>query len=74
MSQIDRITFDPQICSGRPTIRGLRVRVRDVLELLASGASREEILEDYPMLEALDISAVLEYAALQNGHIILRVA
>ncbi len=69
-----RITVDPAICGGRPCIRGLRVRVTDVLELLASGASREEILEDYPYLEAEDIQASLEFAARQLDHRILRVA
>jgi len=52
----------------------LRIRVRDVLDLLAAGASREEILEDYPILEAGDIVAALEYAARQSDHPILRVA
>ncbi|WJR67127.1 DUF433 domain-containing protein [Neorhizobium sp. CSC1952] len=74
MSELHRITFDPQICSGRPIIRGLRIRVKDILELLASGASQDEILEDYPMLEAEDIVAALEYAARQSDHIVLRVA
>lgn len=58
----NRITIDPEICGGRPCIRGLRVRVEDVLELLASGASNDEILEDYPYLEAEDIVAVLQFA------------
>lgn len=74
MSELHRISVDPEICSGRPTIRGLRVRVKDILELLAAGASHEEILEDYPYLEALDIVAVLEFAARQADHTILRVA
>ncbi|UIK07024.1 DUF433 domain-containing protein [Neorhizobium galegae] len=74
MSELHRITFDPHICSGRPTIRGLRIRVKDVLELLASGATHEEILEDYPLLEAPDIVAALEYAARQSDHTVLRVA
>jgi uncharacterized protein (DUF433 family) len=52
----------------------LRIRVKDVLDLLASGASREEILEDYPLLEAADIAAVLEFAARQSDHPVLRVA
>ncbi len=69
-----RITVDPNVCGGRPCIRGLRVRVSDVLELLASGASREEILEDYPYLEPDDIQAVLELAARQFDHPVLRVA
>lgn len=74
MSELHRITVDPQICAGRPTIRGLRIRVKHVLELLAAGASPEEVLEDYPMLESLDFNAVLEYAARQSYHVVLRVA
>ena len=50
MSQLHRITIDPSICGGKPCIRGLRVRVKDLLELLAAGVSREEILQDYPYL------------------------
>ena len=74
MSEIHRITFDPNICAGRPSIRGIRIRVKDILELLASGASHEEILDDYPLLEASDIVAALEYAAKQSDHLVLRVA
>ncbi len=48
MSEIDRITTEADLCGGRPCIRGLRVRVTDVLDLLAAGATREEILEDLP--------------------------
>ena len=70
----DRITVDPAVCGGRPCIRGLRIRVRDVLDLLAAGATRDEILEDYPYLEPDDITAVLEFAARQNDHPILRSA
>ena len=70
----ERITIDTQICGGRPCIRGQRVRVTDVLDLLAAGASREEILADYPYLENADITAVLEFAARQADHSILRVA
>lgn len=73
MSELQRITVDPQQCGGRPCIRSLRIRVKDVLDLLASGASHDEILEDYPLLEAADIAAVLEFAARQNDHPILRV-
>ena len=71
---LDRITVDPEKCGGRPCIRGLRIRVRDILDLLAAGATREEILADYPFLEAGDISAALEYAARQSDHPVLRVA
>ena len=73
MSALHRITIRPEQCGGRPCIRGLRVRVKDILDLLASGASREEILADYPYLEPGDISAALEYAAKQTDHPVLRV-
>lgn len=74
MSQLHRITVDPEQCGGRPTLRNLRIRVRDVLDLLAAGADRDEILQDYPMLEAEDIAAALEFAARQSDHPVLRVA
>ena len=74
LGYLDRITTEPGKCGGRPCIRGLRVRVRDVLELLAAGASHEEILNDYPCLEAADITACLEFAAVQSDHALLRVA
>ena len=74
MSEMHRITVDPEQCGGRPCIRSLRIRVKDVLHLLASGAAPEEILSDYPLLEAGDITAVLEYAARQSDHPVLRVA
>jgi uncharacterized protein (DUF433 family) len=74
MSELHRITVDPGQCGGRPCIRGLRVRVKDVLDLLAAGASREEILADYPYLEAEDITAALEFAARQSDHPVLLTA
>jgi uncharacterized protein (DUF433 family) len=74
MSELHRITVDPTICGGRPTIRSLRVRVKDVLDLLAAGADQAEILSDYPYLEAGDIVAVLEFAAKQSDHPVLRSA
>lgn len=58
----ERITIDPAICHGKPTIRGLRYPVELILDLLASGMSFDEILEDYPDLEREDISAVLGFA------------
>lgn len=64
---LDRITIEEGKCGGRPCIRGMRIRVQDVLELLAAGASHEEILADYPYLEADDIRASLVYAAAQAG-------
>lgn len=74
MTQLHRITVDTTVCGGRPTIRGLRIRVKDVLELLAAGADRAEILADYPYLEADDITAVLEFASRQSDHPVLRSA
>lgn len=74
MPHIDRITIDPQQCGGRPCIRGLRVRVADILGLLAAGATREEVLADYPYLQAEDISAALEYATRQADHMVVKAA
>lgn len=74
MNPSERITIEPGKCGGRPCIRGLRIRVKDVLALLAAGASHQEILEDYPDLEEADILAALSYAAQQSDHMILRVA
>ena len=68
MSNLHRITVNAQQCGGRPCIRGMRVRVKDVLDLLASGATRGEILQDYPYLEDEDITAALEFAARQSDH------
>ena len=67
----ERITFDPDQCGGRPCIRGMRIRVKDVLDLLASGVPQEEILEDFPYLEAEDIAACLQYAAAESDHPVL---
>jgi uncharacterized protein (DUF433 family) len=71
MSLLERVTVDPEVVHGRPAVRGTRVRVTDVLSLLASGASEAEILADYPYLEADDIKACLEYAAAQADHAVL---
>lgn len=60
---MDRITFIPGLCGGRPTIRGMRIRVSDILEMLAQGVSEAEILGDFPDLEASDIRACLHFAA-----------
>ena len=67
----DRIAIEPGKCGGRPCIRGMRIRVTDILGLLSAGATHREILEDYPMLEEDDILAALEYAAAQTGPAIL---
>ncbi len=74
MSAIDRITIDPAVCGGRPCIRGIRMRVKDVLDLLAAGATHDEILEDYSYLDPEDITAALEFAARQSDHPVLRSA
>ncbi len=60
---LNRITMNPQQCGGKPCIRGMRIRVSDVLELLANGLSAEEILEEMPDLEAEDVQASLLFAA-----------
>jgi uncharacterized protein (DUF433 family) len=73
-SHLDRITVDPEIFNGRPCIRGLRVRVKDILDMLAGGASRAEIIEDFPYLEEDDIAAALEYAARHVDHPVIRPA
>jgi uncharacterized protein (DUF433 family) len=69
--RLQRITIDAGKCGGRPCIRGLRIRVTDILELLAAGASFEEILRDYSFLERDDILAALDYAAHQTDHVVL---
>lgn len=60
---LDRITLNPEIRSGKPVIRGTRITVTDILEYLAGGMSQEEILADFPDLEADDIRAALTFAA-----------
>jgi len=64
----ERITIDPDLCNGRPTVRGKRISVQTVLELLGAGDSREEILDQYPSLEPADIDACLAFAANLMGH------
>jgi uncharacterized protein (DUF433 family) len=69
---LDRITFDKDILTGKPIIRGMRISVDMILELLAKGTTTEEILEDYPQLEADDLRAALLYAHyLVSGETIL---
>jgi uncharacterized protein (DUF433 family) len=67
-SQLSRITVNPEICGGRPCIRNLRMRVSDILDLLAAGETREGVLDDYPYLQDEDITAALEYASLAAAH------
>ena len=64
---LSRITIDANQCGGRPCIRGMRIRVQDVLDMLAGGASHEDILTDFPYLEPDDIRASLASAAASIG-------
>ena len=72
VERLKRITVEDGKCGGRPCIRGLRIRVSDVLELVGNSASFEEILEDYPSLEREDLLAAMDYAAHQADHVILQ--
>jgi uncharacterized protein (DUF433 family) len=74
MSQLHRITFNPNQCGGKPCIRGMRIRVKDVLEMLGSGMTEAQILEDFPYLEREDIQASCEYAAQYVGHSVVKLA
>ncbi|MBC6612288.1 DUF433 domain-containing protein [Hymenobacter sp. BT507] len=64
----DRITIDPDLCNGKPTIRGMRLTVQTVLEFLAAGDSSEDILEEYPFLELADVQACLHFALETVAH------
>jgi len=68
---LSRITTNPQQCGGRPCVRGMRVRVSDVLDLFAAGLSAEEILQELPYLEPEDLQACLQYAAREINHPVL---
>ncbi|HEY0947109.1 MAG TPA: DUF433 domain-containing protein [Opitutaceae bacterium] len=74
MSLLERITIDPEVCGGKPCIRGMRIRVKDVLEMLGSGMTEADILEEFPYLEANDIRAAQLYAARLTDHPVLRSA
>lgn len=65
---MDRITVDPEKCGGRPCIRGMRIRVSDVLDLLANGLSPEQIVEEMPDLELEDVRASLRFASRRLDH------
>lgn len=64
----ERITVDPEQCGGRPCVRGLRIRVQDVLDLLANGLTPEQVLEELPDLETEDIRACLRFASRRLDH------
>jgi uncharacterized protein (DUF433 family) len=68
---IDRITINPEQCGGRPCIRGMRIRVIDVLDLFAADLSAEQILEEMPDLEMEDLQAALQYATRRLDHPVL---
>jgi uncharacterized protein (DUF433 family) len=71
---LSRITVEPGKCGGKPCIRGKRMRVSDVLDLLGAGASIEEVLRDYAFLTREDVLAALTYAARQTDHVVLKTA
>lgn len=68
---LKRITVNPAQCGGKPCIRGMRIRVTDVIDLLANGLTHEEILEELPDLEEEDIAACLTYASMKMNHPVL---
>ncbi|TVQ03145.1 MAG: DUF433 domain-containing protein [Balneolaceae bacterium] len=68
-----RITINPDQCGGRPCIRGMRIRILDILDLLAAGLSQEQILEELPDLEIEDIEASIKYARGKIDHPIIAV-
>jgi uncharacterized protein (DUF433 family) len=70
---IERITVNPKQCGGRPCVRGMRIRVSDVLDLFAAGLGAEQILEEMPDLEADDLKACLIYARRRIDHPVLAV-
>lgn len=72
MAQLtDRITVNPRQCGGRPCIRGMRIRVSDVLELLASGMTPKQIIREHPDLDVEDIQACLRFASSRVGHAVV---
>jgi uncharacterized protein (DUF433 family) len=68
---MNRITMNPEQCGGRPCIRGMRIRVSDVLDLLSYGLTAAQVLEELPDLEAADIAACLQYASRKLNHPVL---
>jgi uncharacterized protein (DUF433 family) len=68
---VNRITIDPELCGGGPCIRGMRIRVVDVLDLLANGLNAQQVLEELPDLEPEDIQACLKYASRKLNHPVL---
>ena len=71
LDQKNRITINPKQCGGRPCIRGMRIRVSDVLDLFAAGLDAAQILEEMPDLESEDLQAALQYASRKLSHPVL---
>jgi len=71
---LDRITVNPEQCGGRPCIRNMRIRVSDVIDLIANGLTVKEVLEEMPDLENEDIRQALSYASARISHPVLKVA
>ncbi|MDO9489754.1 MAG: DUF433 domain-containing protein [Sphingomonadaceae bacterium] len=74
MSSVQHIVSDPAVCGGRPTVSGTRVRVADVLDMLAGGASEAEIVSDFPYLSVEAVRACLAYAARATDHPVVHAA
>ncbi len=74
MNYQERITFNPGQCGGKPCIRGMRIRVKDILDMLASGMTEAEILQEHEYLEIEDIRATLAFASTQADHPVLKVS
>ncbi len=74
MEIFPRITVNPNQCGGRPCVRGMRIRVSDVLDLLAAGLSREQVVEELPDLEPEDVQACIGFAARRLDHPVLAAA
>jgi len=68
---LERITVNPEQCGGRPCIRGMRIRVVDILDLFAAGLNAEQVLDELPDLEMDDLKAALQYAARRMDHPVL---
>ncbi len=71
MDLTSRITINPEQCGGRPCIRGMRIRVIDVLDMLGAGMTESEILEEFPYLEREDILASLQFASRRLDHVVV---
>ena len=71
MTLLERITINPNVCGGRPCVRGMRIRITDVLDLLTNGLTPEQIIDELPDLEIEDIRACISYVSLRFDHPVL---